>query len=108
MSEAQFYVEVADQDGLIRFERQDLLKYASHANVIASALMIRLCAFAFAKLSPDAPVQRRQLYWRLGFPGPGLLDCVELISRAVREGRCLQLMLFPSGCANARHLFLEK
>lgn len=81
---------VTDQDGEIELSYADLLKYATQANVIASALMIRVCGLAFRLLSPDAPVQRRKLYWRLGFPGPGLVDCVEMISHAAREGRCLQ------------------
>lgn len=83
-------ITVTDQDGDITLSRQDLLNYTTHANVIAAALMIRVCHLAFTQLSPDAPVQRRKLYWRLGFPGDGLVDCVEMISHAVREGRCLQ------------------
>lgn len=83
-------IKVRDQDGDIELAYADLLKYTTNANVIASALMIRVCKFAFEKLSPNTPVLRRQLYWRLGFPGPGLVDCVEMISHAVREGRCLQ------------------
>lgn len=83
-------ITVTDQDGDIELSYDDLLKYASRANVIASALMIRVCGLAFKHLSPDAPVERRKLYWRLGFPGPGLVDCVEMISHAVRDGRCLQ------------------
>lgn len=84
------FITVTDQDGDIRLTREDLLKYATQANVIAAALMIRVCRLAFSQLSPQSPVQRRKLYWRLGFPGPGLVDCVEIISHAVREGRCLQ------------------
>lgn len=83
-------ITVADQDGEITISRTDLLKYTSYANVIAAALTIRVCHLAFAKLSPDQTIQRKKLYWRLGFPGPGLVDCVEMISHAVREGRCLQ------------------
>ncbi|MDR0577775.1 MAG: hypothetical protein LBI87_09640 [Candidatus Accumulibacter sp.] len=83
-------VTVRDRDGDIVLTREDFLKYATNENVIASALMIRLCRFAFARLSPDAPARRRELYWQVGFPGSGILDCVEMISHAVREGRCLQ------------------
>lgn len=81
---------MSDQDGLIELTRKDLLKYSTQANVIAAALMIRVSSFAFNLLSPQGPVERRKLFWRLGFPGPGILDCVELISHAVRESRCLQ------------------
>lgn len=81
---------VNDQDGNIQIRREDLLKYTTQANVIAAALTMRVCHLAFRQLSPNEPVQRRKLYWRLGFPGPGLVDCVEMISHAVREGRCMQ------------------
>lgn len=84
------HITLLDQDGEIILRREDLLKYTTNANVIAAALMIRVCSLAFALLSPDAPVKRRELYWTLGFPGAGLVDCVEMISHAVREGRCLQ------------------
>ncbi|MDR0806862.1 MAG: hypothetical protein LBN41_09010 [Enterobacteriaceae bacterium] len=83
-------VTVCDQDGEITLRREDLLKYATNANVIAAALMIRISRYAFAKLSPQQPVMRRELYWQIGFPGPGILDCIEMLSHAVREGRCLQ------------------
>jgi len=82
-------VLVADQDGVLEIGPDDLLKYTTRANVIAAALMIRVAQLGFRLLSPDEPVQRRELYWRLGFPGPGLVDCVEMLSHAVRENRCL-------------------
>lgn len=82
-------VLVADQDGTIEIGPDDLIKYATRANVIAAALMTRVAKLGFRLLSPDAPVWRRELYWRLGFPGPGLVDCVEMLSHAVRENRCL-------------------
>lgn len=94
-------VTVHDRDGDIVLTREDLLKYASKENVIASALMIRLCRFAFEKLSPNASVHRRELYWQVGFPGPGILDCVEMISHAVRDGRCLQNPTLSHPQANA-------
>lgn len=86
----EYTIEVADQDGVISITRHDLLKYTSFGNVIAAALMIRVSKLAFSLLSPDQPVERKRLYWTLGFCGPGILDCVEMISHAVREGRCLQ------------------
>lgn len=69
-------VRVADQDGVIEIGPADFIKYASHAHAIAAALMARVAGLRL--LSPEEPVQRRELYWRLGFPGPGLVDCVEV------------------------------
>ena len=85
-----------DRDGDIRLGYDDLLKYCTKANVIAAALMLRVGARAFALLSPGEPVWRRDLTWRIGFPGEGILDCVEMISHAVREGRCLRDPDMPS------------
>lgn len=83
-------VRVADRDGILELCFDDFLKYTTRANAIAAALMTRVAKLAFRLLSPEEPVWRRDLYWRLGFPGAGLVDCVELLSHAVREGRCLQ------------------
>lgn len=85
-----------DKDGDIHLSYADLLKYCTYANVIAAALMLRVSAKAFALLSPGEPVWRRELTWRIGFPGGGILDCLEMISHAVREGRCLQDTDMPS------------
>lgn len=73
-------VRVADQDGVIEIGPADFIKYASHAHAIAAALMARVAGLGLRLLSPEEPVQRRELYWRLGFPGPGLVDCVEVES----------------------------
>lgn len=71
-------VRAADQDGVIEIGPADFIKYASHANAIAAALMARVAGLRL--LSPEEPAQRRELYWRLGFPGPGMVDCVEVES----------------------------
>ena len=61
---------------MIEIGPADFIKYASHANAIAAALMARVAGLRL--LSPEEPAQRRELYWRLCFPGPGLVDCVEV------------------------------
>ena len=73
-------VRVADQDGAIEIGPADFIKYASHANAIAAALMARVVGLGLRLLSLEEPVQRRELYWRLCFPGPGMVDCVEVES----------------------------
>lgn len=86
----EYHITVQDKDGELVLTSQDLIKYTTKGNIIAAALMIRLCRFAFSQLSPQEAIQRRELYWQIAFPGPGILDCIEMISHAVREGRCLQ------------------
>ena len=78
ISAGSHIVRVADQDGVIEIGPADFMKYASHANAIAAALMARVAGLRL--LSPEEPAQQRELYWRLGFPGPGMVDCVEVES----------------------------
>lgn len=92
--ESRHVVRVADRDGVLELGFDDFLKYTTRANIIAAALITRVAGLGFRLLSPGEPVWRRDLYWRLGFPGAGLVDCVELLSHAVREGRCLQQPVF--------------
>ena len=63
---------------MIEIGPADFIKCASRANAIAAALMARVAGLRL--LSPEEPVQRRELYWRLGFPAPGMVDCVEVES----------------------------
>lgn len=82
ISAGSHIVRVADQDGVIEIGPADFIKYASRANAIAAALMVRVAGLGLRLrlLSPEEPAQRRELYWRLGFPGPGMVDCVEVES----------------------------
>ena len=64
---------------MIEIGPADFINYASRANAIA-AVMARVAGLGLRLLSPEEPVQRRELYWRLCFPGLGLVDCVEVES----------------------------
>lgn len=81
------FVTVADQDGLVAIGRDDLVRYAGPSQIVASALVLRLFARAIADLSPDAPPHRDDIRVLVAFPGDGILDCVEMISRARTRGR---------------------
>lgn len=81
------FVAVRDIDGIVAIGRDDLVRYAGPGQVVASALCLRLFARAFADLSPDAPPNRDDIHVLVAFPGPGILDCVEMITRAVSRGR---------------------
>lgn len=81
------FLTVADQDGLVAIGRDDLVRYAGPSQIVASALMLRLFARAFADLSPDAPPRRDTIRVLVAFPGDGILDCVEMITRARTRGR---------------------
>lgn len=81
------FVTVADQDGCLAIGRDDLVRYAGPSQIVASALMLRLFARAFADLSPQTPPRRDDIKVLVAFPGDGVLDCVEMITRARTRGR---------------------
>jgi len=76
----------------------DLLKYTGRKNIIAAALSYRVLKWMFATLSPETPPEREDLRFRLGFAGPGIVDCFEMATRAQTEGR---LVVDPHGAPAA-------
>ncbi len=81
------FITVRDRDGLVAIGRDDLIRYAGPSEVVASALCLRLFARAFKDLSPDTPPTRNDIKVLVAFPGDGILDCVEMITRARTRGR---------------------
>ena len=69
--------------------REHLTLYAGPSQIIATALMFRLFARALADLSPEKPPERSDLSVLTAFPGPGILDCIEYVTRArtLNDGR---------------------
>lgn len=81
------YIAMRDQDGLVAIGRDDLVRYAGPSQIVASALCLRLFARAFADLSPNEPPLRDDIRVLTAFPGDGIIDCVEMITRARTKGR---------------------
>lgn len=81
------FVAVADHDGIVAIGRDDLVRYAGPGQVVASALCLRLFARAFAELSPERPPARDDIRVLTAFPGDGVLDGIEMITRARTRGR---------------------
>ena len=65
---------VRDEEGVISFNREDLIRYSGQGHLIASALIMRLFSDAFARLSPSAPPLRRDIRVLSAFSGLGFLD----------------------------------
>ncbi len=63
-----------------------LLLYHGRDSIGGLALGFRLLEFAFKHLTPNAPPERREITFETGFPGPGLRDAVEMVTRAVTRG----------------------
>ena len=73
----------------IAIGHDDLLKYTGRKNIIAAALSYRLMKWMFSVLSPDAPPERSLVNFRIAFGGPGIIDCLEMATRAQSENRLI-------------------
>ena len=78
---------VCDEEGEMSFNREDLIRYSGQGHLIASALVMRVLSDAFARLSPGKVPDRKQIRVLSAFPGLGVRDHIELVTRAVTDGR---------------------
>lgn len=78
----RLYLTVAERGVAIPVTREQLICYAGPSQVIATALMFRLFGRALADLAPEGPPERTDISVLTAFPGPGILDCIEYITRA--------------------------
>lgn len=78
---------VLDQGRPVCFRIQDVFNYHGLDAVGGAVLGFRLLQRAFAELSPEGPAERRSISLFTSFPGFGVRDACELISRMVAEGR---------------------
>ena len=82
-------ITVRDEEGAMSFDREDLIRYSGQGHLIASALVMRLLSDAFARLSPNEAPLRKDICELSAFPGLGVRDHIELITRAVTDKRYL-------------------
>lgn len=85
--ETPFSVHVREPEGVLAFTRDDMIAYAGLENLIASAVTLRLLSRAFADLTEDGVPVRRDIRILTAFAGEGVRDCIELVTRAVTQGR---------------------
>lgn len=74
-------LELMEGECMLSFTRDDMVRYAGPDQIIATALMFQLFSCAFSQLAPEGKVQRNAVSMQIGFPGPGVVDCTELVLR---------------------------
>ncbi len=60
--------------------------YHGEDSIGGLALGFRLLVWAAQRLSPDRVPERSEIRFRTAFPGPGVRDAVEMLTRAVSRG----------------------
>lgn len=61
--------------------------YHGRDSIGGLSLGYRLLHFALKKLCGERIPERKEIFFKTAFPGPGLRDAVEMITRAVTENR---------------------
>ena len=79
-------IEVIDHGTLLRVSFADCVAYHGRTSIGGLALGYRLLQHAFARLSPGTAPDRDSISVFTAFPGPGLRDALELVTRVVTRG----------------------
>lgn len=89
MQKSEPLIQVRDQQDILGFRFDDLVKYHGRFNIGGVAMAFRVLAEGFARLSPDAVPERSQIAFKsgLGEKGTGVIDAVEMVTRAKTRGR---------------------
>lgn len=70
-----------DQSNEVCITWDQLYGYCGPDQLIATSVSYRLFEQAFRELSPNTPPRREQISLLTAFPGRGLLECIEMITR---------------------------
>ena len=80
-------IEVQEQGKAIAFSFDEMLRYSGPGSPGGVALGFKLLELALPLLSPDGPVERREVVIDAAFRGPGARDACELVTRGLTDGR---------------------
>ena len=93
---APTFLIIHDDEVRIAFQREDLMRYSGARGLIASGVVLRLLLAASEDLCPNEIPYRKEFRFRTAFPGDEVRDGIELVTRAVTQGRyVLDLSIAP-------------
>lgn len=79
-------IRIKDGNDLIAISYQDLLKYHGREFIGGVALAYKLLELVLRELIPDGVLNREQITVISGVYGPGIIDGIEMVTRAQRRG----------------------
>ncbi len=80
-------ITVLDEGRPCSFDFDAIMAYHGPSAPGGVAHAVKLMQLAFARLSPDAPPERREVSIRTSFAGLGVRDAFEMVTRSLTEGR---------------------
>jgi hypothetical protein len=78
---------VEERGQAITFTFDDMMRYHGVHSPAGVAIAFKVMQGAFAALSPGGPPERRSIFVRTAFRGPGARDGFEAVTRAACDGR---------------------
>lgn len=80
-------ITVLDQGRPCHFDFDSVMQYHGPAAPGGVAHAVKLMQLAFPRLSPQAPLERREVEIKTSFGGLGVRDAFEIVTRSLTEGR---------------------
>lgn len=100
------YIHIRDAGVDLAISFEDCIKYHGRDSIGGLALGFKLLQWGLKQISPSEPIERSSIIFRTAFPGPGVRDAVELITRAYTNHRYEILENAPVGSPEGVYGFL--
>jgi hypothetical protein len=83
----QAAIQIKDQENLLSIPYENLVNYHGREFIGGVALAFQLLKFAFDRLTPERAPQRDELAFKIAVNGPGIIDGIEMVTRARSRGK---------------------
>ena len=79
-------IYITDNGTTIDISYNDLIKYHGRSYIAGVAMAYKMMELAFDKLGFSGEISREKLEFRIAVNGPGIIDAIEMVSRAKTHG----------------------
>lgn len=90
-------IKIFDDGVLLEIPFSACVLFHGRDSIGGLSLGYRLLGWALNELEPNRPIERKEFSFRTAFPGPGVRDAIEMVTRAVTRGSYSVLDHAPVG-----------
>jgi len=80
-------ISVKDNGTIIQISYDDILKYHGRSFIAGAALAYKMMEMVFDIIPAPEVLSREQIEFCIGVNGPGIIDAIEMVTRAKTQGR---------------------
>ena len=85
----QIAIRIMDQEALLTIPYDNLVNYHGREFIGGVALAFQLLRFAFDRLASERAPQRDEIAIKIAVNGPGIIDGIEMVTRARSRGKLI-------------------